>query len=85
VKLDNAWGMHDMHGNVWEWVSDWYEASYPAESATDPRGAKSGSQRVCRGGSYSYDANSARSAFRSPWTPTGQADDVGFRLVRVKR
>ncbi len=57
----NPWGLADMHGNVWEWTSDWY-GPYTAGSVVDPQGAPSGEKRVIRGGSWYFDANSARCA-----------------------
>ncbi len=81
TKQANAWGLYDMHGNVWEWVQDWY-GSYPSGSATNPTGATSGSDRVNRGGGWSDDAGLARSAFRYHYTPSIRYYDLGFRVVR---
>lgn len=81
-KLPNAWGIYDMHGNVWEWNHDWY-GPYPAGDVTSPIGPLSGSARVRRGGSWSGSENSARSGNRGSGTPTTRADDRGFRVIRV--
>lgn len=80
--LANAWGLYDMHGNVWEWVQDWY-AVYPSTAQTDPTGPANGSSRVQRGGSWAYTAFSARSAFRSWGEPSGRYQTGGFRLART--
>jgi formylglycine-generating enzyme required for sulfatase activity len=76
----NAWGLYDMHGNVWEWCRDWYGA-YPGGSVTDPQGPSSGSYRVIRGGCWFSGANDCRSAQRSCSNPSGGYSNVGFRVV----
>ena len=80
-KKPNAWGLYDMHGNVWEWCQDWY-GKYPSGSTTDPTGAASGSLRVPRGGSWSSTARSARSAYRRRFSPDSRVGYVGFRVLR---
>ena len=80
-KRPNAWGLHDMHGNVWEWCQDWY-GGYGSDLATDPTGPESGSFRVLRGGSWNGLARLARSADRFGNSPDFRRDYVGFRVLR---
>ena len=75
----NAWGLYDMHGNVWEWSLDWY-GNYATGAQTDPAGAASGSYRVHRGGCWDYIAIYCRSAFRNYYNPSGRNYYYGFRL-----
>jgi len=77
----NAWGLHDMHGNVWEWCWDWY-GSYSSAAQTDPMGASSGSYRVGRGGSWVNSAGLVRSAYRDDPDPDYRIYSIGFRLAR---
>jgi formylglycine-generating enzyme required for sulfatase activity len=77
----NSWGLYDMHGNVWEWCWDCY-GDYSSGAQTDPLGASSGSDRVLRGGSWSYDGQSLRSALRFYNTPSFRIDYIGFRVLR---
>ena len=78
----NAWGLHDMHGNVWEWCLDWY-GDYPNVSVTDPTGAVKGSARVLRGGNGSRVAKDCRSAIRGSFVPSGWYFDLGLRVSLV--
>ena len=77
----NAWGLHDMHGNVWEWCYDWY-GDYNMSGLDNPAGASSGSHRVLRGGSWYNSARYLRSAYRYISEPSSRYSLIGFRLVR---
>jgi formylglycine-generating enzyme required for sulfatase activity len=77
----NPWGFFDMHGNVWEWTADWYQAAYPTGNpVVDPTGPASGSTRVSRGGPWYGDGPSLRSAERSYYTPSYRHYGIGFRV-----
>ena len=78
----NAWGLYDMHGNVYEWCQDWYDGrSYAEAGARDPRGPSSGTYRVLRGGSWRFGPHNCRSAYRHRHSPYERRDYIGFRVV----
>jgi formylglycine-generating enzyme required for sulfatase activity len=80
----NAWGLHDMHGNVWEWCQDGYDNRYYLQSpVADPPGPNRAPSRVCRGGSWADDPRYTRSARRAPVKPDDCYYDRGFRVARV--
>jgi formylglycine-generating enzyme required for sulfatase activity len=80
-KKPNAWGLYDMHGNVWEWCSDWYDQNYYTQSPKDnPQGPDMGSLRVFRGGCWYFPAVNCRSAFRNWFIPAGRYGSLGFRV-----
>ena len=76
-KAANSWGFYDMHGNVWEWCSNWYG---PLMFGVDPKGPNTGALRVLRGGCWSYNAGCSKSFGRGWNVPSAESKDFGFRL-----
>ncbi len=79
--LPNAWGLYDMHGNVYEWCLDWYNGSYGTAAVSDPVGPNTGSNRVIRGGYWFNDASYCRSADRNRYYPSLSFNYIGFRVL----
>ena len=86
----NAFGLYDMHGNVMEWCSDWFDYYYPGSQfynytgpiMVDPQGPETGKDKVLRGGSFATDAFHSRSANRFHFDPNYKGQYVGFRLAK---
>jgi formylglycine-generating enzyme required for sulfatase activity len=79
-KQPNAWGLYDMTGNAWEWISDWY-GDYGQDSSQDPQGTASGARRVSRGGSWYDGAQDLSSANRYRFEPFSRISNLGFRCA----
>ncbi len=83
TRSANAWGLYDMHGNVWEWCEDWF-GGFTVASATNPKGPISGEDRVQRGGCWSVEGRECRSASRNWSAPDSRYYDLGFRPAMVR-
>ncbi|MEF2644140.1 MAG: formylglycine-generating enzyme family protein [Paramuribaculum sp.] len=82
TKSSNELGIYDMTGNVWEWCQDWYDSDYYSKSAsTNPKGPATGSNRVCRGGCWNFNAGCCRVSYRCDFSPVFRSSGLGFRLA----
>lgn len=80
LKKPNRWGLYDMHGNVWEWVSDRF-GLFPEGQFTDPKGPDAGASRVMRGGSWNLGPNYCKTVSRNYESPSYKANNLGARLL----
>lgn len=78
-QAPNPWGLHGVHGKVWEWVQDWHGDRYDAAPVTDPKRPSRGSSGVVRGGSWHVTSTRWRSSFRKPYEPDDRGISIGFR------
>ena len=81
TRRPNAWGLYDMHGNVWEWCLDKWEDTLPGGTITNAAVSATGTLRVARGGSWLYEPKACRSANRDDYSPWDRCSDIGFRVV----
>jgi formylglycine-generating enzyme required for sulfatase activity len=84
LKQPNAWGLYDLHGNVWEWCLDRWGGLLPGSSVTNAPAAARGTLRAARGGSWLYEARSCRSANRDDYSAANKCGDLGMRVVLAK-
>jgi formylglycine-generating enzyme required for sulfatase activity len=85
TKKPNAWGIHDLHGNMGEWCFDWYGKAYPVDGSVDPITEKASAFKVFRGGTYTDIPERCRAAHRHRITPETRNPWIGFRVVLMRK